>query len=188
MTRQRAATSRVSESAVIESLIAFRCSPIHSTSRPANPLGTFSLADSTPEEPARSELARRLRFLRRRAGLLSLSVGDIVARSARQRRRPDLRSPGRLSGCDILIRAPLEAMRDLGFPLKGPGYLDFARLGAQIGRRGPDLDRRLHPALRERQELPEETIVATRVSLPVGPFLRLAMTPRSQASNSRASG
>ena len=66
----------------------------------------------------------------------------------------------------LLIRAPLAAMRDLDLPLKGPGYLDFSRLGTQPN----DAARiwiadyiRLYEGTRE---LPEETIVATRISLP----------------------
>ncbi len=66
----------------------------------------------------------------------------------------------------IIVRAPLEAMRDIVFPLKGPGYLDFARL-----------DRQPHDAAKmwiadylrifeNGQELPEETVVAARVTLP----------------------
>ena len=66
----------------------------------------------------------------------------------------------------LLIRAPLGAMRDLDLPLRGPGYLDFSRLGMQAN----DAARiwiadyiRLYENTRE---LPEETIVATRISLP----------------------
>lgn len=66
----------------------------------------------------------------------------------------------------MLVRAPLAAMRDLDLPLRGRGYLDVPRLGTQ-----------LHDAARlwiadylrvfeEDRELPEETIVAVRVSLP----------------------
>ena len=66
----------------------------------------------------------------------------------------------------LLIRAPLGAMRDLDWPQKGPGYLDFARLAEQ-----PHNAARLWIAdyiriYEEGQELPEETILATRVSLP----------------------
>jgi hypothetical protein len=32
----------------------------------------------------------------------------------------------------VLVRAPLEAMRDIQFPLRGPGYLDLARLGTLL--------------------------------------------------------
>ena len=63
------------------------------------------------------------------------------------------------------MRVPLEAMRDVKFPLHGPGYLDFARLDPSARRRHA-LDRRLHPALRGNRELGDPQIVATRVSLP----------------------
>jgi HupE/UreJ protein len=33
----------------------------------------------------------------------------------------------------VLVRVPLEAMRDLNFPLRGPGYLDLARVGPLLG-------------------------------------------------------
>ena len=66
----------------------------------------------------------------------------------------------------LLIRAPLAAMRDLVWPLKGPGYLDFARLAEE-----PHNAARLWIAdyiriYEDGQELPEETILAARVSLP----------------------
>jgi hypothetical protein len=66
----------------------------------------------------------------------------------------------------ILVRAPLEAMRDVVFPLKGPGFLDFARLDQQ-----PRDAAKLWIAdylrlFEDGQELPEETVVAARVTLP----------------------
>ena len=66
----------------------------------------------------------------------------------------------------LLIRAPLAAMRDLVFPLKGPGYLDFARLQNE-----PRDAARIWIAdyiriYEDTRELPEENIVATRISLP----------------------
>ena len=66
----------------------------------------------------------------------------------------------------LLIRAPLAAMRDLAFPLKGPGYLDFARIKTE-----PRDAARIWIAdyiriYEDARELPEETIVATRISLP----------------------
>ena len=32
----------------------------------------------------------------------------------------------------VLVRAPLEAMRDIQFPVRGPGYLDLAGLGTRL--------------------------------------------------------
>lgn len=66
----------------------------------------------------------------------------------------------------ILVRAPLEAIRDVVFPLKGPGYLDFARLDRQ-----PQEAAKLWIAdylrlFENGQELPDETVVTARVSLP----------------------
>jgi len=66
----------------------------------------------------------------------------------------------------LLIRAPLAAMRDLAFPLKGPGYLDFARIKTE-----PRDAARIWIAdyiriYEDSKELPEESIVATRISLP----------------------
>lgn len=66
----------------------------------------------------------------------------------------------------LLVRAPLEAMRDLDLPLRGPGYLDFARLGTQARDAAriwiADYIRLYEGGV----ELPEEAIVATQVSLP----------------------
>lgn len=66
----------------------------------------------------------------------------------------------------LLVRVPLEAVRDLVMPLRGPGYLDFARLD-----REPVDAARLWIANYIRlyendRELPEEQVVAARISLP----------------------
>ena len=66
----------------------------------------------------------------------------------------------------LLIRAPLAAMRDLDVPLKGPGYLDFSRLGTQMNDAARVWIADYIRLYENDQELPEETIVATRVSLP----------------------
>jgi hypothetical protein len=66
----------------------------------------------------------------------------------------------------VMLRVPLESMRDVNFPTQGPGYLDFAAA-----------DPLLHDATKlwiagdlhayeNDTELPAPTIVATRVSLP----------------------
>lgn len=66
----------------------------------------------------------------------------------------------------VIVRVPLEAMRDLDFPLRGPGYLDLARIGPV-----------LHDATRlwiagylevyeDGTRLGDPEIVAARVSLP----------------------
>src|SRR3990172_1677503 len=36
------------------------------------------------------------------------------------------------SALQILVRAPLEAMRDIDFPLRWPGYLDLERTGPRL--------------------------------------------------------
>jgi hypothetical protein len=66
----------------------------------------------------------------------------------------------------ILIRAPLAAMRDLNLPLRGPGYLDFAQLTNQTNDAARLWIANYIRLFEEGRELPEETVVATRVSLP----------------------
>ena len=66
----------------------------------------------------------------------------------------------------LVVRAPLEAMRDIDFPERGPGYLDLARTAPLLAEAA-----RLWIAgsieLRENGRLlPDPQIVATRVSLP----------------------
>jgi hypothetical protein len=66
----------------------------------------------------------------------------------------------------ILVRAPLEAMRDIVFPLKGPGYLDFSRLDRQPRDAAKTWIVDYLRFFENGQELPEETVVAARVTLP----------------------
>ena len=66
----------------------------------------------------------------------------------------------------LLIRVPMAAMRDLDLPLRGPGYLDFSRLGPQMTDAARIWIADYIRLYENDQELPEETIVATRVSLP----------------------
>jgi hypothetical protein len=66
----------------------------------------------------------------------------------------------------ILVRAPLAAMRDMVMPLRGPGYLDLGRLGS-IPRDAARLWIADYLTLYEGdRELPSETVVAARISLP----------------------
>lgn len=66
----------------------------------------------------------------------------------------------------LLVRAPLEAMRDIVWPLRGPGYLDVARLGS-LPREAAQLWIAGYLTLYEEDRLlPPETVVAARVSLP----------------------
>lgn len=57
-------------------------------------------------------------------------------------------------------------MRDFQFPLKGPGYLDFSRLDTQTSEAARVWIADYIRLYENDQELPEEAIVATRVSLP----------------------
>jgi hypothetical protein len=66
----------------------------------------------------------------------------------------------------LLIRAPLAAMRDINLPLKGPGYLDFANLANQTNDAARLWITSYIRLFENGQELPDETVVATRISLP----------------------
>jgi hypothetical protein len=66
----------------------------------------------------------------------------------------------------LLVRAPLEAMRDLNFPLVGPGFLDFSRLADQPRDAAKTWIADYIRLFENGRELPEETVVATRISLP----------------------
>ncbi|HEX6314456.1 MAG TPA: HupE/UreJ family protein [Gemmatimonadaceae bacterium] len=70
------------------------------------------------------------------------------------------------STLQLLIRAPLGAMRDVVFPLKGPGYLDLSRLGTQTRDAARLWIADYIRIFEGDRELPEESVVATRVSLP----------------------
>jgi len=66
----------------------------------------------------------------------------------------------------LLVRVPLEALRDFKFPVRGPGYLDIARADSLL----PDAARLWITGYVELFEgdvrLGHERIVATRISLP----------------------
>jgi hypothetical protein len=66
----------------------------------------------------------------------------------------------------LLVRVPLNAMRDIRFPERGPGYLDLARTGALL----PGAARLWIAGFFEMYEgdilLPNPEVVATRISLP----------------------
>jgi hypothetical protein len=71
--------------------------------------------------------------------------------------------PGRLR---IVLRAPLEAMRDTHFPERGLGYLDVAR-AEPLARGAAQLwIANFIEAYEGKQRLPDARIVATRISLP----------------------
>src|SRR5213080_4834975 len=66
----------------------------------------------------------------------------------------------------VLVRVPLKAMRDISFPLRGPGYLDIARAGALL----PGAAKLWIAGFFEMYEgnhlLPNPQVIATRISLP----------------------
>jgi HupE/UreJ protein len=66
----------------------------------------------------------------------------------------------------VIVRVPLEAMRDLEFPLRGPGYLDFARVGPLL----PDAARLWIAGslglAEDSRPLGEPRVTAARISLP----------------------
>jgi hypothetical protein len=66
----------------------------------------------------------------------------------------------------LLVRAPLEAMRDVVLPLRGPGYLDFSRITTQLTEASRLWIADYLRLYENGRELAEETIVAARVSLP----------------------
>src|SRR5271154_7416555 len=66
----------------------------------------------------------------------------------------------------LLIRVPLEAMRDINFPDRGPGYLDFDRSAPLL----PDAATLWIGNFIEMYEggtqLPKPAVMATRISMP----------------------
>jgi hypothetical protein len=124
------------------------------------------LAASSPEEPTRRRARRRIPRAIAVCALFAFpsGAGDAHEVPANVAVQIYVRPDG--SRLRLLIRAPLAAMRDLDLPLKGPGYLDFSRLATQ-----PNDAARIWIAdyirlYEDTRELPEETVVATRISLP----------------------
>ena len=108
----------------------------------------------------------RLRLLAAAAGLLlggaSVAAGHEIP--ARVAVRAFLRPEGQRLW--LVVRVPLESMRDIDFPERGPGYLDLVRTAPLL----PEAARLWIAGSIELREngrlLPEPRIVATRVSLP----------------------
>jgi hypothetical protein len=71
--------------------------------------------------------------------------------------------PGRLR---IVLRAPLEAMRDTHFPERGLGYLDLTRAEPMARDAAQLWIANFIEAYEEKNRLPDARIVATRISLP----------------------
>ena len=66
----------------------------------------------------------------------------------------------------IVLRAPLEAMRDVNFPVRGPGYLDLGRVQPLLGDAVKVWIADGLQLYENGDELPAPRIAATRVSLP----------------------
>jgi hypothetical protein len=130
------------------------------------------LVDSSLEEPsprrapgARRGLARALPFLVG-AALLATPAAGIRAHEVPANVAVQIYVRPAGSTLRLLIRVPMSAMRDVVLPLKGPGYLDFTRLDSQTSEAARVWIADYIRLFENDRELPEETIVATRVSLP----------------------
>lgn len=66
----------------------------------------------------------------------------------------------------MVVRVPLEAMRDVKWPLRGPGYLEIAAAQSQLPTAAKLWISDNVRMYEEGRELPQPSIVATRVSLP----------------------
>lgn len=66
----------------------------------------------------------------------------------------------------LLVRAPLAAMRDVAFPLRGPGYLDLGRVDALLGDAATLWIAESLRVYEGETRLPSPRIAAVRVSLP----------------------
>jgi hypothetical protein len=66
----------------------------------------------------------------------------------------------------LLVRVPLVAIRDIEFPLRGPGYLDLAAVPPALHEAARLWIAGYVELLEDGAPLPDETIVAARVSLP----------------------
>ena len=72
----------------------------------------------------------------------------------------------------LLVRVPLNAMRDMSFPLLGPGYLDLAHADAELRNAailwiGDEIK-----LFEDGVQLPNPNVVAVRASIPSDPSFR----------------
>lgn len=67
----------------------------------------------------------------------------------------------------VVVRVPLEAMRDVEFPLRGEGFLDLARVGPRLSDAARIWIAGSLELVENATTLSDPRIVATRVSLPV---------------------
>lgn len=70
------------------------------------------------------------------------------------------------STLNLIVRVPLEAMRDVNFPVRGPGYLDIATAGKPLRDAATVWIANEVSLFEEDQLLTEHDIAAVRVSLP----------------------
>lgn len=66
----------------------------------------------------------------------------------------------------VVLRAPLRAMRDIPFPLKGPGYLDLERADAELRRAGNQWIGDFLEVYEGDSRLTDGRLVVARVSIP----------------------
>jgi hypothetical protein len=69
----------------------------------------------------------------------------------------------------LLLRVPLAAMRDVDFPVKGPGYLDLPKVGPYLQEAAMTWLAGFVHVYEQGRPLPQMTLVATRVSIPSDP-------------------
>ena len=66
----------------------------------------------------------------------------------------------------LLVRVPLEAIRDINFPLRGPGYLDVSRAGSHLAEAARLWIAGYVQLFEDEMPLEEARVVAARASLP----------------------
>src|SRR5882724_8960029 len=66
----------------------------------------------------------------------------------------------------LLVRVPLKAMRDTEFPLRGPGYLDLARVNTLVSDAATLWISDFIELYENDTRLEKPQVIATRVSLP----------------------
>ena len=66
----------------------------------------------------------------------------------------------------VLVRVPLKAMRDISFPLRGPGYLDIERAGVLLPGAAKLWIAGFFEVYEDNHLLPNPQVMATRISLP----------------------
>ena len=124
------------------------------------------MSDSSRDQPSRTRARRHALGAVAAAALLVVPSGSVVAHEVPSNVAVQIYVSPDTATLRLLIRARLGAMRDLDLPLRGPGYLDFSRLGSETAAAARVWIADYIRLYENDRELPEETIVATRVSLP----------------------